>query len=42
VYGRVADGEGDGREMSVGYGNGSVSDAGEGGIETEAVAGVPV
>jgi hypothetical protein len=42
VYGRVADGEGDGRPVSGGYGNGSVSDAGESGVETEAVAGVPV
>lgn len=42
VYGRGADGEGDGREVSGGYGNGSVSDQGASGVEAEAYEGVPV
>ncbi len=42
VYGRGTDGEGDGRAMSGGHGNGAVSDAGSSGVEEEAVAGVPV
>lgn len=37
-----ADGEGDGRAVSGGYGNGSVPNAGESGVEAEAYEGVPV